>query len=90
MGGDGRERERERERENSQSLRMSTSEAMVEILQNIWSKLQAFPQEHPLTQAAFIIIILFSLTFIIMLVVGCVYSCCGCCVQGTRNRVSSL
>lgn len=29
------------------------------ILQNVWTKLQTLPQAHPLTQTAFLIILLF-------------------------------
>ncbi|XP_050962164.1 small integral membrane protein 5 [Labeo rohita] len=69
---------------------MSASEEMMAILQNVWTKLQGLPQAHPLTQTAFFIIALFFLTFIVLIVTGCVYGRCGCCSAGTRNRVSAV
>ncbi|XP_065119146.1 small integral membrane protein 5 [Paramisgurnus dabryanus] len=68
---------------------MSASDEMMKVLQQIWSKLQAFSQDHPLMQAAFLIMVLFFLTFITMMMIGCLYGRCGCC-QGTRNRVSVI
>ncbi|NP_001156477.1 small integral membrane protein 5 isoform X1 [Danio rerio] len=68
---------------------MSTSQDIMGLLQNVWTKLQALPQDHPLTQAAFSIIVLFFLTFLTMVVAGCVYGCCGCCSPGTKKRVST-
>ncbi|XP_056106961.1 small integral membrane protein 5 [Rhinichthys klamathensis goyatoka] len=69
---------------------MGASEDMMGILQSVWTKLQALPQEHPLTQTAFVIILLFFLTFIALIVTGCVYGCCGCCTGGSRNKVSAV
>ncbi|KAK7168366.1 hypothetical protein R3I94_002428 [Phoxinus phoxinus] len=69
---------------------MGASEDVMGILQGVWTKLQALPQEHPLTQTAFVIILLFFLTFIALIVIGCVYGCCGCCTGGSRNKVSAV
>lgn len=71
------------------TVRMSASDEMMKVLQQIWSKLQGFSQDHPLMQAAFLIMVLFFLTFITMMMIGCLYGRCGCC-QGTRNRVSVI
>ncbi|XP_043091692.1 small integral membrane protein 5 [Puntigrus tetrazona] len=69
---------------------MSASDEAMEILQNVWTKLQALPQAHPFTQTAFLIILLFFLTFIALFVTGCVYGRCGCCASSTKNRVSAV
>ncbi|XP_057202039.1 small integral membrane protein 5 [Triplophysa rosa] len=68
---------------------MSASDEIMKTLHSIWSKLQGLSQDHPLIQAAFLIIILFFLTFIALFVTGCVYGRCGCC-QSTRNKVSAV
>ncbi|XP_059406525.1 small integral membrane protein 5 [Carassius carassius] len=69
---------------------MSASEEITGILQNVWTKLQALPQAHPLTQTAFLILLLFFLTFVALIVTGCVYGRCGCCTTVSKNRVSAV
>ncbi|XP_051571649.1 small integral membrane protein 5 [Myxocyprinus asiaticus] len=70
-------------------IRMSASDDIMRILRHIWTRLQGLSQDHPLMQVAFLVILLFFLTFIALVIIGCVYGRCGCC-KGTRNKVSSI
>ncbi|XP_051996087.1 small integral membrane protein 5 [Xyrauchen texanus] len=70
-------------------IRMSASNDIMGFLRHIWTRLLGLSHDHPLMQVAFLVILLFFLTFIALVIIGCVYGRCGCC-KGTRNRVSAI
>ncbi|KAJ8264144.1 hypothetical protein GJAV_G00145740 [Gymnothorax javanicus] len=57
---------------------MDAREEALDLLHKVWAKLQGLSDANPMDLGAFLILILFVVTFLLLMVVSCIH-CCGCC-----------
>ncbi|KAL4648062.1 small integral membrane protein 5 [Arapaima gigas] len=60
----------------TQAADMVVKEELLDMLQKVWTKLQGLPHASSLELGAFLILVLFIATFLLMIMLSCVHCCC--------------
>lgn len=66
--------------------KMDPHQEMVDIINNVWAKLQALPQASALEIGAFAVLLLFVATFFVMFGIACT----SCCVGKAKKQAARV